>query len=269
MIRRNSLEQVRAIAAKEFTALTRNRWLAACTLLFTALSVSVLFGTGALSGAQLIGDLQGVAESFSALAMYFLPLLAALTVSDSFAAERENGTLLLMLSYPVGRTVWLTGKILGFWSGVLLALVPAVLVLPAAKLLVAFDWAWPQTLEVSARLFLSGALYTLIFICWGCWISLLARTKAQAQAGLLLLWFLLVFVWDLAVIVIAVATNGAMGRSFLLAVTGINCADVFRLMNGVSWGGVSLPSSLCWLVLFLWCAVGCALASHAIRRLIP
>ena len=57
------------------------------------------------------------------------------------------------------------------------------------------------------------------------------RHKAQALAALLVLWFVLVLVYDLALLVVSVAGADVFGRSVLSGMMLANPASVFRLIN--------------------------------------
>ena len=63
------------------------------------------------------------------------------------------------------------------------------------------------------------------------WVSLIVRHKAQALAALLVLWFVLVLVYDLALLVVSVAGADVFGRSVLSGMMLANPASVFRLIN--------------------------------------
>ena len=54
-----------------------------------------------------------VIVSLSSLSVFLLPLIALLISHDSIVGEIERGTMLLLLSYPVGRWQVLLGKFAG------------------------------------------------------------------------------------------------------------------------------------------------------------
>ena len=71
----------------------------------------------------------------------------------------------------------------------------------------------------------------LIFILAAYWVSLLVRHKAQALAFLLLLWLAVVLLYDLGLLVVAVAGADVLGRDVLTVLMMANPSSVFRLLN--------------------------------------
>lgn len=122
-------------------------------------------------------------------------------------------------------------------------------------------WPWSETLAASVKLLVTGWLYGLAYIALGCWVSLLVKTKAQALAVLVMLWFFLVVLYDVLLLTAAVASDGAMSRTVLTTLMSLNCADAFRLINTVpEKGDFTAGAGLLTLVLIGWSAAGTALA---------
>ena len=101
------------IAAKEIKEGLRNRWVLATTLLLAALSLSLTFLGSAPTGNVGAGALDVVVVSLSSLTIFLLPLIALLISHDAVVGEMERGTMILLLSYPVGRYQVLLGKFCG------------------------------------------------------------------------------------------------------------------------------------------------------------
>ncbi len=256
------------IAGKEFLEAARNRWLFFGALLFAVLALAVIFGTAAIGGSLEFRDLTTVMNSFVSLTVYVLPLLAVMTVSEAFASESEHGTLALMLTYPLSRTTWVLGKITGFAAALFVAFSFAVATVIAARGVLPVTWSWSETLVASVKLLVTGWLYGLAYIALGCWVSLLVKTKAQALAVLVMLWFFLVFLYDVLLLTAAVASDGAMSRTVLTTLMSLNCADAFRLINTVpEKGDFTAGAGLLTLVLIGWSAAGTALALFSVRRI--
>jgi Cu-processing system permease protein len=51
--------------------------------------------------------------SLASLAVFLIPLIALMLAYDSIVGEDEQGTLLLLMTYPLSRTGLLAGKFLG------------------------------------------------------------------------------------------------------------------------------------------------------------
>ena len=101
------------IALKEIQEGLRNRWVLATTLLLAALALSLTFLGSAPTGNVGAGALDVVVVSLSSLTIFLLPLIALLISHDAVVGEMERGTMILLLSYPVGRHQVILGKFCG------------------------------------------------------------------------------------------------------------------------------------------------------------
>lgn len=101
------------VARKEFLDCLQSRWLLSGGLLFAILSLAVFYGTAAIGGSFAYPPLSVVMNSLVSLTVFLLPLLAILLSYDAFVGELEGGMLILMLTYPVTRTAFFTGKAVG------------------------------------------------------------------------------------------------------------------------------------------------------------
>ncbi|MFB3388403.1 ABC transporter permease [Flavobacterium sp. LAR06] len=127
------------------------------------------------------------------IAMVFqilLPLLIFFLGFNSVAAERENGTLKLLLSQGISWKQLLFGKILGVASVIMLLFIPAVVVL-------IFVWMLLQNFTISADetikmllFILFHFLYLLFFCAIAVLISALSKTSKKALISLIGIWLL-------------------------------------------------------------------------------
>jgi len=101
------------IALKEIQEGLRNRWVLATTLLLAALALSLTFLGSAPTGNVGASRLDVVVVSLSSLTIFLLPLIALLISHDAVVGEMERGTMILLLSYPVGRYQVILGKFCG------------------------------------------------------------------------------------------------------------------------------------------------------------
>ncbi|MFP8914979.1 ABC transporter permease, partial [Pseudomonas aeruginosa] len=108
------------IARKELADGLRNRWLLAISLLFALLSVGIAWFGAAAAGQVGFTSVPATVASLTSLATFLMPLIALLLAYDAIVGEEEGGTLLLLLTYPLGRGQLLLGKFLG--HGLILAL---------------------------------------------------------------------------------------------------------------------------------------------------
>ena len=249
---------VKLVALKEFRDCLRSRWLLFGSALFAILSVAVFFGTAAIGGTLQYQPLSSVTNSLLSLTVFLLPLLALLLCYDAFVGEAESGTLLLMLTYPLSRLQWLTGKAIGQGGAILLVLAAGFAVLPLIQAFLPVPYGMGELLGAMAVLIATGWLLGLVFMLVAYWVSLTVRHKAQALALLLVVWFTAVLLYDLALLVISVAGADTLGRSALTALMLANPASVFRLINQAHLGILSFDVPPAWLLvglLVLWSAV--------------
>ncbi len=207
----------RALVWHELLERTRDRWVLVISVLFALLATGVgLYGRGVdAEAARLTGP------SLVTLASLLVPLVALVLSHDAIVGERERNTLGLLLSLPVGRFEVVGAKLLGRS----LALAAAVgLGLGAAVL--ASDPAGARTL-----LALMGPtlLLGLAFLSLGLLISVLTRRQVTAASVVVVVWFGLVFFYDLGVLGLLVVTDGALSQTAVTALVVGNPAGLYRL----------------------------------------
>ena len=110
---RAALRNILIIAGKEIQEGLRNRWVLATTLLLAALALTLTFLGSAPTGNVGVRALDVLIVSLSSLTIFLLPLIALLISHDAIVGEMERGTMLLLLSYPVGRWQVVFGKFVG------------------------------------------------------------------------------------------------------------------------------------------------------------
>lgn len=117
-----------------------------------------------------------------------LSLLALLLAFDSYSAERERGTLPMVLACPVRRLEILAGKLLG---GLLTVAAPLV----AGFLVVLVLWSLSGAVRLDVDLWLGVGLlfavslvYLLAFVALGTWMSLRVGDSSSALMAALLVW---------------------------------------------------------------------------------
>ena len=259
---------VKLVAGKEFRDCLRSRWLLFGSALFAILSVAVFFGTAAIGGTLQYQPLASVMNSLLSLTVFLLPLLALLLSYDAFVGEAESGTLLLMLTYPLTRLEWLTGKAIGQGGAILLVLTAGFAVLPVIQAFLPVPYGMGELLAAMAVLILTGWLLGLIFMLVAYLVSLTVRHKAQALALLLVVWFTAVLLYDLALLVISVAGADTLGRSALTALMLANPASVFRLINQAALGILSFDMPSPWMLvglLIVWAGVLFGICASLLR----
>ena len=219
------------IAAKEIQEGLRNRWVLATTLLLAALALSLTFLGSAPTGNVGAGALDVVVVSLSSLTIFLLPLIALLISHDAVVGEMERGTMILLLSYPVGRYQVILGKfcghvlILAFATVIGYGAAAAALAITGASVLAASWYAFASMLGTSILL---GA----VFVAIGYLISSLVRDRGTAAGLSVGIWLLMVLVFDMALLGILVVDQGRIVSAPVLeALLFLNPTDLYRLTN--------------------------------------
>lgn len=219
------------IARKEIQEGLRNRWVLATTLLLAALALTLSFLGSAPTGNVGVNRLDVVIVSLSSLTIFLVPLIALLLSHDAIVGETERGTMLLLLSYPIGRSEVIFGKFLGHLA--ILAFATAIGYGAAAGALtitgteIAAD-SWRAFLSMVASSVLLGA----VFLAIGYLTSTLVGERSTAGGIAIGIWLFFVLIYDMALLGGLVAAKGqavpALALDLLLLA---NPTDVYRLLN--------------------------------------
>lgn len=273
------MRNVLLIAGKEIQESLRNRWVLATTLLLAALALTLTLLGSAPTGSVGVRPLDVVIVSLSSLSVFLLPLIALLISHDAIVGEIERGTMLLLLSYPVGRWQVLLGKFAGHLSVLAFA---TILGYGAAALVLAATGAGidAESLKAFAMMVLSSILLGAVFLAIGYLISALVRERATAAGIAVGVWLAFVVLYDMGLLGLLVVDQGrTISASVLNALLLANPTDVYRMLNLAGTGGVSaftgmaalgkamtLAPGLLMAALLLWMMLPLLLAAHAFSR---
>jgi len=267
------------MARKEFNDGLRNRWLLAISLLFAVLATGIAWLGAAASGQVGFTSVPATIASLASLATFLMPLIALLLAYDAIVGEDESGTLLLLLTYPLGRGHILLGKFVG--HGLILALATLIgfgCAMLAIALLVE-EVELSLLLWAFGRFMLSSTLLGWGFLGLAYGLSSVSAEKSTAAGLALGVWFFFVLVFDLALLALLVLSEGQFNPKILPWLLLLNPADIYRLINlsgfepGANTAGVltlgsdlPMPGAMLWLCLLLWVAVPLAAAWLLFRR---
>lgn len=220
-----------AVCQKEVKDGLRNRWVVAISLIFAVLAVGLAYFGAAAAGRVGFTSLSTTVVSLASLAVFIIPLIALMLAYDSLVGEEENGTLLLLLSYPLARWQLLLGKMLG--HGAILAFSTLVGFGSAALILGLFGDTvpWSELLPAFGVFILSAILLGWIFIAFAYTISATVQEKSKAAGLALVVWFLFVLVFDLGLLGLLVGTEGDVNAELFPYLLLLNPTDIFRLVN--------------------------------------
>ena len=107
------MDKLLIVAAKEFKDGIRNRWTGAITLIYAILSLGLAYFGASASGTLGYASLSSTIISLASLAVVLIPLIALMLAYNAFVGEYEQGTMLLLLTYPLSRGQLMLGKFLG------------------------------------------------------------------------------------------------------------------------------------------------------------
>ncbi len=180
-----SRAELAAVARLDLGEVLRSRWLVMCLLFYALLGgVFVLVGLRESSVLGFTGAGRVLFSLCHALVL-FLPLLALLATVQAVNRARDDGSLELFLSHPIGRGAFLTGTALVRFVALALPLAVVMLALAAEGAIVhgqAIPWAFfGRALGVCTALL---ACYVGV----GLAVSVLVRHPAKAMTLVFGIW---------------------------------------------------------------------------------
>ena len=205
----------------------------ATTLLLAALALSLTFLGSAPTGTVGAGALDVVIVSLSSLTIFLLPLIALLISHDAIVGEMERGTMLLLLSYPVGRWQVILGKFCRPPPDPGLRDPHSATARRRPRSRLPARPSTRQSWYGFASMIGSSILLGAAFIAVGYLVSsLVARTGAPRPASPLGIWLVFVLIYDMALLGLLVVDQGQIVSAPVLeALLLLNPTDAYRLFN--------------------------------------
>jgi Cu-processing system permease protein len=225
------MKNVLIIARKEIREGLRNRWVLGATLLLAALALTLTALGSAPTGNVGVNQLDVVIVSLSSLTIFLVPLIALLLSHDAIVGEMERGTMLLLLSYPIGRNQVILGKFLGHVAILAFATLcgygaaALALFMTGTAIDTASWWAFLSMLG-------SSVLLGAVFLAIGYLASTLVSERSTAGGIAIGIWLLFVLIYDMALLGALVAAGGhAIPPMVLNALLLFNPTDAYRMLN--------------------------------------
>lgn len=220
-----------SVARKEFKDGLRNRWIVAISMIFSLLAIGLAFFGSAASGTLGFVSLDSTMTSLASLGVFIIPLIALMLCYDAFVGEKEAGTLLLLLTYPLSKTQLLLGKFIG--HGAIMATANIVGFGSAALVVSLFGENAETSVVVLqfARFIAYATLLSWVFISFAFIVSVSVEEKSKAAGLSLVVWFLMVLVFDLAILALLVGAQDMIAPQTLPYLMWLNPTDLFRLIN--------------------------------------
>ena len=265
-------------ARYELVLAVRSRWLQIFAAVFALLALAVASAGYILSGGHGVQDFARTAVSLVQLVLLLVPLAAL--VFGALALTPDRGAAELLYSQPVSRSAILLGRVLGVW----LALSAAELVGFGLAGLVVQSQAGLDGVGRYGVLVLTAVVITGVFLALAAWLAR-ANTgrRPRVLASALVVWFLAVVLFDVAVLGAASTLRSGSASRLLIWATLVNPVDaartaallaiegtaafgaaslaLLRFTGGMAMAGVMLAASLS-----LWLVVPLVLAARALTR---
>ncbi|VAX13017.1 Nitrous oxide reductase maturation transmembrane protein NosY [hydrothermal vent metagenome] len=267
------MNKILVVAEKEFKDGLRNRWVAGITVVLALFAMAISYFGAAASGMVGFTSLSTTIVSLSSLAIFLIPLIALILAYDSIVGEEEQGTLILLMTYPLKRSELLAGKFAG--HAAILAL-STLLGFGAAGLLIAVfsEQVGLGELLIAYSMFIATSiLLGWVFIALAYLVSVMSQEKSRASGVALLIWFAFVFVFDLLLLGLLVGTGGSIGDDLFGWLLLLNPTDIFRLINLGGFEATQIQSGLAsiadkqmiqplvlWSSLLAWIVIPCLIA---------
>lgn len=206
-----------ALVVHEFLERARDRWVIVISVLFALLASAVsLYGRDAGDNAAAL-----TGPSLVTLASLLVPLVALVLSHDAIVGERDRNTLGLLLSLPVTRVEVVVGKYVGralaLTLAVTLGIGAAALVSSDTQAYVLWQLHWPTV------------LLGLAFLSIGMLISSVVSRPVTAASFVIVVWFLLVFFYDLGLLGLLVATDGGLSPEAIRSLVVANPSGLYRM----------------------------------------
>lgn len=231
------MSPILTVAGKEFRDGFRSRWTLAITCLFAALGLAIAYFGAVTAGRVGFTSFDATIASLTTLTAFVIPLIGLLVAYDTIVGERDSGTLLLMLSYPLSRAELAAGKYLGHSAVLALATIVGFGAAVAAVQIMTPSARTAAVWIDVARFVASASLLGASFAGMACAISVAARDKSRAAGLALLVWFATVLLFDLLLLAVLVVSGGnATERAIFPHLLLLNPVDVFRLVNLLALG---------------------------------
>ncbi len=225
------MREIMTVAGKEFRDGVRNRWVLAITVMLALFALGLAYFGAAASGQVGFTSLDTTIVSLASLAIFIIPLIALLLAYDTVVGEEEQGTLLLLLSYPLSRFQLLAGKFVGHAAVLALSTALGFGLAGVAVAGATGNLMTPDTWNAFGFFIVTSVLLGWIFIAMAYIISAAAGEKSKAAGLALIVWLFFVLVYDLGLLGLLVETEGGIHADLFPYLLLLNPTDVFRLAN--------------------------------------
>jgi len=219
----NSPRIIGAIIAQTFKESVRAKWLIMFTVVYFLVTINVPFLVLIIERLLPPSTLNSYLVYLGTTSYPFLPLLSLPLGALSIVEEKESGTLQYLLSNPMSRMQFLTGRFVGLTIATSLVLVAGY----AIAVLVAVN-VKTSVLDGLAFIVLLSLGLNIIMLALAIIISTMSKRKVTALSIAIFFWFLLVLISDF---------GGSFGAIISIA-NGTKVALIAALLNPIESAGL-------------------------------
>jgi Cu-processing system permease protein len=212
------------LAQHELRQAARSRWLVAFAAGFAVLALGLAFIGLRVEGAVGLEGYGRTTASLLNVSLGLIPLVALLLGTGGISGDRETGGLEVFLAQPLTRTDYLLGRFIGQAGAIGLA---TLLGFGAAGALIGLAAGASGGAQYAAYLVIA-LLLAGVYLAVGTVVAVWSRTRLQASAAALAIWFASVILFDLALIGLGAAA-GASARVLAVAML-FNPVEIARLL---------------------------------------
>lgn len=259
------------ISLRELKNTLNSHYLLGMTLLLATLSFALVLLGDTPFGSATASPLSMQITSLSSLSIFFIPLLALFISHDAIVGEIEQGSLLLLLSYPIKRYQFILGKFLSHWLSLSIAitfgygLVFIILLLNKSSIPTGLISAYLTLIGTS--IFLGG-----VFVAIGYLVSTLVKKRSMSIIYCIGIWLFFIIFFDMFLLIALVGESSFLfDTNTLNNILLLNPIDIFRIISIGEQGNnllplqalsniSTLPSLVLLLSLLLWLTIPLYLA---------
>ena len=181
-----NLKSIYSVAKKEFMDNLRNKWIIAMMIIFLLLTILASYLAGGQAGGEdALGGMGDTVVSLLSISTLLIPIIAIMLGYSTISGEAENGSLSIVLTYPVKRIEVLIGKLFGLGSVLIFSIVVGF---GAGGLIIAATVGASESLAYLSFIALTimlGFMYLSLSIC----ISSFCKKRVTSIAGGIVIFF--------------------------------------------------------------------------------
>jgi Cu-processing system permease protein len=229
------------IGLRELKNSIGNHYLLGMTFLLAMLASALVMLGDTPFGSASASPLSMQITSLSSLSIFFIPLMALFMSYDAIVGEYEQGSLLLILSYPVKRYQFILGKFFSNWLSLSIAIIFgygsifSLLFLNEENINIELINAYLTLIGTS--ILLGGVFIAIAYL-----ISTLVNKRSMAIIYCIAVWLFFIIFFDMLLLIILVNESVYLiSADTLNNLLLLNPVDIFRIVSIGEQGNNLLP----------------------------